>query len=144
MSDISVLVCGSRSIDDEEIVTQAIYGSPWTPSTIIHGGADGVDHHADQYALDYGISRDVHPVPDWAWEKVGKKAGPMRNGYMVEQADAVVAVWDGESPGTKDTMKKAESEGVPLYKVVCDQRDGEWVIEQEKHVQDDQASLGDF
>lgn len=141
---MKVLVCGSRSIDDQDVVTRAIYGSPFDVSTIIHGDADGVDAEADQYAHDYAVDTEVHPIPEWVWEKVGRKAGPMRNEYMVRQADAVVAVWDGESSGTKDAMQQAESVGLPVYKVVCDERDGEWTIVSDTLIEDDQTALGDF
>lgn len=139
-----MLVSGSRDIDDKSVVYDAISSAPWDASMLIHGDASGVDKIADQYARLRNIDTDVHPVPDWVWEKVGRKAGPMRNDYMVRRADALIAVWDGESSGTKDTMQQAEREGLPVYKVVCRETDAGWEIEDERLVEDDQACLGDF
>jgi hypothetical protein len=36
------------------------------------------------------------------------------NGQMVERADAVLAFWDGASPGTADTIRKAQAAGLPV------------------------------
>lgn len=141
---MKVLVCGSRSIDESGVVVQAIYGSPFDVSTIVHGDAEGVDTHADQYAHDYAIDREIHPIPDWVWEKIGSKAGPMRNSYMIEDVDAVIAVWDGESSGTLDAIKQAESAGLPIYKVVCDETSDGWEIDHIEHIEDDQKALTDF
>lgn len=141
---MKVLVSGSRDIDDTKIVYDAIAKSPWQPDTIIHGDAMGVDSIADRYARIKSIDRDVHPIPDWVWEKVGRKAGPMRNGFMVDHADALIAVWDGESSGTKNTMQQAESEGLPVYKVVCESTEDGWEVENQKLIEDDQMCLEDF
>jgi hypothetical protein len=141
---VKVLVSGSRDIDDNAVVYDAIINSPWEPSVLIHGDASGVDKIADRYARLHKIDTDVHPVPEWVWEKVGRKAGPMRNDYMVQQADALVAVWDGESSGTKDAMQQAESEGLPVYKVVCSETENGWEIERENLIEDDQMCLEDF
>lgn len=140
---MNVLVCGSRDIDEKSVVYDAIASAPWNIEVLIHGDATGVDTIADRYARTRGIERDVHPIPDWVWDKIGPKSGPMRNGYMVEQADAVVAVWDGESSGTADTIKQAESHGLPVYKVVCGYNSG-WGIEDTQLIEDDQKCLGDF
>lgn len=139
-----VLVSGSRDIDEKSVVYDAIIDSPWRPEVLVHGDASGVDKIADRYARMHSIDRDKHPIPEWVWEKVGRKAGPMRNDYMVRQADALVAVWDGESSGTKNAMQQAESEGLPVYKVVCRETDDGWEIERQNLIEDDQMCLGDF
>lgn len=140
----SVLVSGSRNIDDKSVVYQAIRESPWSPDTIIHGDASGVDELARKYAIHTHTEYEVHEIPDWAWATIGRKCGPLRNGYMVEQADAVVAIWDGESSGTKDTITQAEADGLPVYKVLCSETARGWEIDQTKLVEDDQACLTDF
>jgi len=141
---VKVLVSGSRDIDDKSVVYSAISNAPWEPDEIIHGDASGVDKIADRYARMQCIDRDVNPIPEWIWDKVGPKAGPMRNDYMVRRAEALIAVWDGESDGTRDAIKQAEGEGLPIYKVICDQCDSEWVITSETLIEDDQMCLGDF
>jgi len=141
---VKVLVSGSRDIEEKSVVYDAIINAPWRPDEIVHGDASGVDKIADRYARMHSIDRDVHPIPEWIWDKIGPKAGPMRNDYMVRQADALIAVWDGESSGTRDAMQQAESEGLPVYKVVCNETESGWEIEQEKLIEDDQMCLEDF
>lgn len=38
-----------------------------------------------------------------------------RNGWIVEDADQVVAFWDGASSGTADTIRRARAAGVPVH-----------------------------
>jgi len=143
---VSTLVTGSRSIDTPLVVARAITDCPWDVQHIIHGDADGVDSMASTYATRMRIQETLSPIPDWVWAQVGPSAGPMRNEYMVEQADRVVAIWDGASDGTKDAMQQAASAGLPIYKVVCSvgSRGNEWTIDRSELIEGDQSSLGDF
>jgi hypothetical protein len=76
------------------------------PDEIVSGGARGVDTFGEIYARDNCIKVKVFPAD---WNTHGKKAGYLRNVQMAEYADALLAIWDGESKGTKhmiDTMKR--------------------------------------
>lgn len=141
---MKVLVCGSREINDKSVVFQALKNAPWNPDVLIHGDAVGVDRIADRYGRITNIRRDVHSIPEWVWQKIGPRAGPMRNEYMIDLADAVIAVWDGDSDGTRDAIKKAESEGLPIYKVICEGHSDEWSIISETLIEGDQMCLEDF
>lgn len=44
-------------------------------------------------------------------KKHGKAAGMIRNTDIVNNSEIVVTFWDGESRGTKDSIKKAEQQG---------------------------------
>jgi hypothetical protein len=48
------------------------------------------------------------------WDKHGKAAGFLRNTTIIENADWVVAFWDGTSRGTSDSIKKAHAAGKPI------------------------------
>lgn len=73
-----------------------------TPITaIVSGGAKGADSLAERYAQENGLEMVIY-YPDW--EKHGRAAGPIRNRLIVDEADAVVAFWDGKSRGTKSTI----------------------------------------
>lgn len=117
---MKVLVCGSRSIEDPWFVIDELRNVDLDPDTVIHGDGSIVDETSETWAMTEGADVEVHPVPEWAWERIGKRSGPLRNSYMVSEADAIVAIWDGESSGTKDTVKKAEAEGLPVRKTVVD------------------------
>lgn len=49
------------------------------------------------------------------WDQFGKAAGHIRNKQMAEYADALVAVWDGKSPGTKNMITTMQSLNKPVY-----------------------------
>lgn len=111
-----VIIAGSRDITDYEIVKQAINASGFEITCVVSGGARGVDMLAIQYAREYGIKWKFFPAD---WDTYGKAAGPMRNSQMAENADALIAVWDGKSRGTADMIRKAQAKGlkVSIYKV---------------------------
>ena len=64
------------------------------------------------YAAVKGIEFVEYPVE---WDKYGKRAGFLRNYVMVGAADAVIAVWDGSSPGTKHSIEYARSRGKQVF-----------------------------
>lgn len=80
---------------------------------IVHGDApDGADRLADEVAWDLGLAIDACPAN---WKRYGKDAGMMRNTEMLESnVVRVVAFWDGKSPGTLDSIKKARQMGIPV------------------------------
>jgi len=106
---MTTLVCGSRSIKSYSIVTTAINSAPFSIHSVINGGADGVDSIAEPYAKMHGI--EVETIkPDY--ETYGDRAPLERNKTMVSEADKLIAVWDGESTGTKHTIEVADEEGM--------------------------------
>lgn len=80
---------------------------------IIEGGARGVDHLAYRYAMENTIPYTEYPA-DWS---LGKHAGFLRNEKMVQDCDAMIAIWDGESKGTAHSIKLAKQYGKP-YSVI--------------------------
>jgi hypothetical protein len=108
-------VCGSRTIDTYGDVLQALHQSPWFPresGTVITGGADGVDSLAERIAESYGLdTMTIEP----RYDEWGPKAPLKRNTDIVNKADVLVAVWDGQSNGTRDTIDKALDRGMALY-----------------------------
>jgi uncharacterized phage-like protein YoqJ len=49
------------------------------------------------------------------WRKYGKRAGHRRNQQMADNADALIALWDGESPGTRDMIRRMENKPTIIY-----------------------------
>jgi len=79
---------------------------------IVSGGAKGADSLAEKVALISEIPVKVFQ-PDW--DKHGKAAGHIRNQQIVDNSDIIVAFWDGESKGTKDTIDKARRAKKPTF-----------------------------
>lgn len=48
------------------------------------------------------------------WEGEGKIAGHNRNLAMAANAGAVIALWDGKSPGTRDMIDIATDKGLKV------------------------------
>lgn len=113
---MKVIIAGSRDIVDRGAVGRAILNFPFEITEIVSGNARGVDTIAESIAATKG-----YPVKLFSadWDKYGKPAGAIRNKQMADYADALIAVWDGQSRGTKnmiETMNKA-NKPVLLYLV---------------------------
>lgn len=109
---MKVLICSSRDINDPALVSQSVAQSGMNPTHIISGGARGVDGLAAEYAVSNGIEFTENLAD---WDRYGKRAGFMRNCVMIGTADAVIAVWDGTSPGTRHSIEYALSQGKPVF-----------------------------
>lgn len=79
---------------------------------VVSGGATGADTHGEHWCAERGIPWSVFR-PDWA--QYGRAAGPIRNRLMAENADALIAVWDGKSKGTANMIQEAEKRGLRVY-----------------------------
>lgn len=75
---------------------------------IVSGKARGADSLGEQYAAENGYEISAHPAD---WDKYGKSAGYRRNAEMAQEADALIAFWDGKSRGTKHMIDLAEKHG---------------------------------
>jgi len=99
-------IVGSRTVTDyaKLVSIMALISPQGDLDLIVSGGAAGADTLAELYANDHHIPIKVIK-PDW--NKYGKQAGFMRNGDIVVASDIILALWDGSSRGTKDTLDKA-------------------------------------
>jgi len=106
-----VLVTGGRSFDEWSRVHKAL--AEIKPSVIIQGGAPGADRLAAKWADINGVPLVTYPA---LWHQ-GKKAGPIRNAFMLadSRADLVVAFPGGN--GTADMIAKAEAAGVTVRRL---------------------------
>lgn len=109
---MKVIIAGSRTINDYYELIEAIKGCGFRITQVISGGCRGADTLGERYAREHRIPIS-HMLPDW--NKHGRSAGPRRNSEMATQADALIALWDGESRGTKDMIEKAHERGIPVY-----------------------------
>jgi hypothetical protein len=107
------IIAGSREITDYSLLLKAVESARLEGieiTTVISGGARGVDSLGERYAAENNIPLERY-IPDWS---VGKSAGFIRNQQMSEVADACIAVTNG-SNGTKDMIARSNRKGLKLY-----------------------------
>lgn len=109
-----VIIAGSRTIRQYAKVCEAVQLSGFAISRVVSGLAEGVDMLAVRYALEHGLPCDPFPAD---WKKWGRRAGYLRNEQMAQYADALIAVWDGKSPGTRHMIEVAKARGLPVFVV---------------------------
>ncbi len=84
---------------------------PSAATEIVSGGAKGIDALANNFAIENNY-KYIEFLPDY--EKYGK-AAPLRiNDEIIDYADIVLALWDGESKGTKYVIDKCKKNGKSL------------------------------
>ena len=91
---------------------QAINESGFHITCVISGLANGVDTLALRYAKENKILCDKFPAD---WKQHGKAAGHIRNDEMASNADALILVWDGKSPGSMNMLKTARKYNLYIY-----------------------------
>lgn len=104
MSKLAVI--GSRNITDENIIHLLIDDilQKYCITMFVSGGANGVDSIAEAYMKSLNIPCKIHK-PDW--NKYGKSAGFVRNRLIIDDVDIVLAIWDGVSQGTLNSINIA-------------------------------------
>lgn len=107
-----VIVAGSRSVTDYAVVRQAIIDSGFSMTKLVSGGARGVDRLGERFAQERGI--EVLRF-DAQWTTRKRAAGPIRNERMGRAAEALVAIWDGLSPGTLHMIDVAKRRRLRLF-----------------------------
>lgn len=80
--------------------------------TVVSGCADGVDTMGEIYAREFGFKSALYPAQ---WDTHGKSAGYKRNVEMAENADALLALWDGKSKGTRHMINIAKEKGLDIF-----------------------------
>lgn len=118
---MNVIIAGGRDITDYDLVERAVSNSGFDIEQVVSGGAKGVDTLAVLYAQKHNKLLAVFMAD---WDRHGRKAGPIRNGQMAEYADALIAIWDGKSKGTKNMIDQAMAKGMPVYIERTDQPTG--------------------
>lgn len=113
-----VLCFGGRAYVDAKMVDQCLSQLPrilsGAPFAIIHGGARG----ADTLCGAWGRARGI-PVAciDANWDFYGKKAGSLRNQWMLEFFLPTYAVGFPGGPGTRDMRLRLDNAKVPCWMI---------------------------
>lgn len=110
---MKTIIAGTRDATLSE-TRVAIILCPWEITSVVSGLARGPDTHGVEYAKKNRLP--VHTFPA-DWKKFGITAGYIRNRQMAQNAEALIAVWDGKSKGTKHMIAAASSHGIHLIHV---------------------------
>ena len=102
-----VAVIGSRGLQVNDLGKYL----PDEVTEIISGGARGVDTSAREYAMEHGLKLTEY-LPEY--DKYGRGAPLKRNITIIENADLVLAFWDGSSKGTKYVIENCKKRNIPL------------------------------
>ncbi len=111
-----VIIAGTRSFNDYELLRTSCNNLLSVKQrthtvVIISGTARGADRLGERYAKERGFQLRRFPAD---WEQHGKSAGHIRNAKMADNADALIAFWDGESRGTKNMIDNARRKGLAV------------------------------
>ncbi len=109
---MKVIIAGSRTISDINELYAAVRESGFEITEVVCGEARGVDLMGRWWAAQKKIPIASFPA-DWA--KDSRLAGYRRNHRMAGYADALIAVWDGESVGTAHMIGVAFAAGLKIY-----------------------------
>lgn len=116
---MKVIIAGSREVTEPDgigLVILAMSKCGWNATEVLSGGCRGIDRSGEAWARHNGIPFTRYYAE---WSRWGKGAGPIRNGLMADDADALVAIWDGESRGTKNMIDTMRARGKPVHVQEC-------------------------
>jgi hypothetical protein len=123
---MKLLICGSRelflSVDVEKLIfTELCKLKP--EDALLNGGAKGIDSyvlHCVEILAKEGImiKVEIHK-PEYDDAPTPQSAPILRNKEMVDQADRVIAIWNGKTRGTKSVIDyaKEKDKSVKVYNI---------------------------
>lgn len=106
------IIAGSRDLNSLQLVAKAVEDCGWVPSVVLSGGARGIDRQGEAWASRRGVPIERYNAD---WKLHGRSAGVRRNAEMARNADALIAVWDGSSRGTKHMIDTATERGLRVH-----------------------------
>ncbi len=106
------IIAGSSNFNFYDDLLRALYCIGWKPTVVLSGGARGVNRLGERWARENNISLEVYPAD---WDRYGKRAGYIRNSEMIDKAEALLALWDWESLGTKHIIDLATKKSLVMY-----------------------------
>lgn len=110
---MKTIIAGSRNINNVNLkVSEAVYYSGIKMTEIVSGTARGVDQAGELFGHKNNIPVKRFPAE---WERLGRGAGYIRNSKMADYADALIAVWDGVSKGTKHMIEEARKRNLTVF-----------------------------
>lgn len=110
-----ILVSGGRDFDEKEVIFS------WLDKAFSFGGVEviiegGCPTGADKIAREWAYRNSVPCYTYHAnWNLHEKKAGPVRNGYMLSHSKPTHVLGFAGNKGTADMIKKARKAGVETH-----------------------------
>jgi hypothetical protein len=111
------IIAGGRNFNNRAFMEQSLVDLDIT--AVVGGKARGADTLGEEWALANGIPFYGFPAK---WDVYGKSAGYKRNVEMANNADALVAFWDGSSKGTAHMISIATQKGLRVRVVTYSAR----------------------
>lgn len=118
---MKLIIAGSRGITDyatvrTAVVTTGLWDGYGYKIEVVCGMARGVDRLGLDFAKRNSLKWHEFPAD---WDKLGLRAGYVRNKQMGDFADQLLAIWDGESKGTRQMIEYMQSlrKQTHIYKV---------------------------
>lgn len=117
MKQTRIIIAGGRDFTDRALVEKCLI--EWAESlqlepeeiTVVSGGAPGADTLGESLAREFCCNLCIYPAN---WDKFGRGAGHVRNSLMANNAEYLLAFWNGKSPGTKSMIEKAQNNGLKV------------------------------
>lgn len=110
---MKTIIAGSREGFEGLDLLLAVIESGFEITEVVSGGARGVDRLGERWAEMEGVPIKQF-IPDWNGPHK-KAAGHVRNRAMGDYADALIALWNGESKGTKGMIDYARKKGLQVF-----------------------------
>ena len=124
---MKTIIAGSRSIKARKVIEDAIQlfnSCGFTITELISGTAVGVDQIAEL------VCKNKIPInrKPANWDQYGKRAGYLRNQEMAKEAEALIAIWDGLSKGTRHMVEIArKQDNVKVILLIDNSRGKHWL-----------------
>ncbi|HEY1010272.1 MAG TPA: SLOG family protein [Daejeonella sp.] len=99
---MKLAIIGSRGFSDYKLLKGCVINSFPDVRIIVSGGAKGADQLGETLAKELCLPTEIY-LPEWS--RYGRSAGLIRNSLIIKNSDALIAFWDGSSPGTKKSIE---------------------------------------
>lgn len=109
------IIAGSRENVTYQDLLNAIEECGWVPTVVISGTARGGDLLGERWGLENKVPIERFPAQWNINGKFDRAAGIKRNIKMAESAEALIAIWDGESKGTQHMIRVAMDKDLKVH-----------------------------
>ena len=110
---MKIIIAGGRDFNNYYILEKVLNSFKRLIDEVISGDARGADELGARWATYNNIHVNHFPAD---WDYYGHAAGFIRNIEMADNADALIAFWDGKSKGTGHMIKTMQMKKKP-YRV---------------------------